>query len=150
MPSRSALRLNQRRSPEKWNQGAANRMLDAIAPRGLEVRNSADRGQNIDSMRRQPELNHDIRSPQVIERDSEIVERCAKFGKRAPYAVGVVIINTDPDVDVLRAPRYTVYSHRVRADYQESGAGLQQRLEKFAPIFGHRRRITRPGISFRL
>ena len=108
MPSRSALGLNQRRSPEKWNQGAANRMLDAIAPCGLEVRDSTDRGQNIDSMRRQPELNHDIRSPQVIERNPEIVERCAKFGKRNPNTVGVVLISIDPDVDVLRGARYPV------------------------------------------
>jgi len=119
-------------------------------PRGLEIRNSADCGEEVDPVRRETQLDHRAAPAQVLAADAQRLEGRAECGQPSAHALGVLLAGIDPDIQILSAPRHPVHRHRVGAHHQEPRPRCGQRGQRIAPVVvAHVRRSTRPGIAAR-
>ena len=61
------------------------------------------------------ELDDAVRPLKIRELKSEGRRGRSEYGERTPHSLRVARIGIDPDVDILRTARNTVYGQRVRA-----------------------------------
>ena len=147
--SGAALVADEGGPPDERNGATPERVLHPLHPGSLEIRNAADRGEEIDSVRWEAELDHDSRPAQILATDPEIRERGTERREPAPDALGVRARGIDPDVEVLGAPRHTMDGHGMGTDHEEPGSCVAERAEDLGPVVAHAERTTRPGIADR-
>src|SRR4051794_22757815 len=93
--SRRALVRDEVRETENRHLNSFESLYDTVFPGAIEGE-ARDPREDVYSVWRKAELNHDIAPREVFPVDVEILERRSELGQRAPHSVGVVGRRIDP------------------------------------------------------
>lgn len=133
-------------TPEKGDRVTADLALCAGRPCLLEVLDSRDSCEDVDSVWRQPQLHNRFRPEEVVAVDLKIVEGRTEACQRLPHPLHVLRGGLDPDIEILGSPWDAVHGKGMSADDEEAGTRIEQGDEDVLPVLRHPGRITLIGI----
>ena len=137
------------RASQKRELAITDDLLNALDPRGPEIRHTADRGQHVNPVWRNAKLHHRVRGRQIRGRDAKRIRRGAETTQRGQHPRGIVCRRIDPHVKVLRRSWYPVRREGVRADDEKVHFLVEHRDEEFKPVVGHFGRTMATGQALR-
>ena len=123
---RRALVDEERVASKKRHHSPAYRMIHVTLPCRCETGNASDGRHEIDAVWRESELDDAVRPLKICELKSEGRRGRSEYGERTPHALRVARIGIDPDVDILRTARNTVYGQRYSDGHAWQGGSTRR------------------------
>lgn len=121
--------------------------FDARTPRGVEAGDPGDCREEIDAIRGKADLDHGIRSNEVVPIHLHVLEWRAEARQRLPHPIRIFRRWIQPDVQILGRSRHPLNGQGVRSDDEEPSARVPEGNEDVRPVARHSSRVTRTGIS---